>query len=334
MNLSFSIIVPIYNRPDEVEELLDSLSKQNYTKPFEVVLVEDGSTEKSDLIAYKYKEKLDIAYYYKENSGPGDSRNFGMQKAQGNYFIIFDSDCVIPPNYLSEVTQGLTAHYTDCFGGPDAAMDSFSKLQKAINYSMTSFLTTGGIRGKSEKLHKFQPRSFNMGIAKVAFEKSAGFARIHPGEDPDLTIRLWKLGFDTQLLQKAFVYHKRRISWSKFYTQVNKFGQVRPILDKWHPKTSKLTYWFPTLFSLGLLMSILFSFFNIYYFIYLYIIYFGVLFIDSSIKNKNLIVGIQSVYAALIQFIGYGYGFIKSKFKLINSNQKAEAIFPHLFFKK
>ena len=334
MKLHFSIIVPVFNRPNEVEELLDSLSKQNFSKSFEVVIIEDGSTEKSDLITDKYKDRLDISYYFKANSGPGDSRNYGMKKAKGNYFLIFDSDCVIPSQYLTEVEVGLNKHYSDCFGGPDNAMDSFTPLQKAINYSMTSFLTTGGIRGKSEKLHKFQPRSFNMGISKKAFETTNGFAQIHPGEDPDLTIRLWKAGFDTQLLPKAFVYHKRRISWSKFKTQVNKFGQVRPILDKWHPETAKLTYWFPSLFVSGFVIALVLAFFKCYIGLLAYTLYYLILFIDSSIKNKSIYIGFLSLLAVTIQFYGYGLGFIKSKIKLAFSNKNPELLFPHLFFKK
>jgi glycosyltransferase involved in cell wall biosynthesis len=334
VNLSFSIIVPVYNRPNEVEELLDSLSKQDYKESFEIVIVEDGSTERSDTIVEKYKKQLKLSYYYKTNSGPGDSRNYGMKKAKGNYFLIFDSDCVIPSQYLSEVAKGLNKYYTACFGGPDNAMASFSPLQKAINYSMTSFLTTGGIRGKSEKLHKFQPRSFNMGISKKAFETTNGFAQIHPGEDPDLTIRLWNANFKTQLLSKAFVYHKRRISWSKFKTQVNKFGQVRPILDKWHPETAKLTYWFPSLFIFGLLLALVLILFKWYIGLLLYSLYYLILFVDSSIKNKSIYIGFLSLLALTIQFYGYGIGFIKSKIKLAFSNKNPELLFPHLFFKK
>ena len=334
MNLDFSIIVPVYNRPNEVDELLDSLTKQDYADTFEIVLVEDGSTNKCDTIVAKYKDELDISYYYKANSGPGASRNYGMKRAKGNYFLIFDSDCVIPKQYLSEVAKGLSANYTACFGGSDAAMDSFSNLQKAINYSMTSFFTTGGIRGKSEKLQKFQPRSFNMGLAKEAFEATGGFAQIHPGEDPDLVLRLWVLGYKTQLINKAFVYHKRRISWSKFYTQVNKFGQVRPILDKWHPSSKKLTFWFPTFFIFGFLLSVFMAFGSFYIGLYLYLCYYLVILIDASMQNKSIIIGFMAVIATSLQFIGYGFGYISSKLKLAFTKAEAAIIFPHLFFKK
>ena len=201
----FSIIIPVYNRPDEIDELLASLSKLEFNEGFEIVIIEDGSTIKSDAIIEKYSDKLDISYFFKENTGPGDSRNFGMQNAKGDYFILFDSDCIIPKNYLNEVVKAFQINYVDCFGGPDQALDSFSDIQKAINFSMTSFLTTGGIRGGSEKINKFQPRSFNMGISKKAFQASGGFGNIHPGEDPDLSIRLWDLGFETKLFPKAYV---------------------------------------------------------------------------------------------------------------------------------
>lgn len=241
----FSLIIPVYNRPDEVDELLESLSKSDYNEAFEIVLVEDGSSIPCKEVVKTYQGKLNISYYFKPNSGPGDSRNFGMLKAVGDYFIIFDSDCIIPSNYLTEVRKELDKKYVDCFGGPDKALDSFSNIQKAINFAMTSFLTTGGIRGGSEKIGKFQPRSFNMGISKKAFEASKGFGNIHPGEDPDLSIRLWNLGFETRLFPSAFVYHKRRIDWEKFSIQVNKFGLARPILNSWYPEHNKLTFSFP-----------------------------------------------------------------------------------------
>ena len=193
----FSIIIPVYNRPDEINELLESLLQSSYKGEYEIVIVEDGSTIACEEVVAKYSNSLNISYYYKSNSGPGDSRNYGMKKAKGDYFIIFDSDCIIPDHYLSEVEKELNSNYVDCFGGPDKALKSFSNIQKAINFAMTSFLTTGGIRGGSEKISKFQPRSFNMGISKKAFLDSNGFGNIHPGEDPDLSIRLWKLGYET-----------------------------------------------------------------------------------------------------------------------------------------
>src|SRR5690606_5718482 len=201
----FSFIIPVYNRPDEINELLQTLTKQTYTSDFEVVVIEDGSTINCQSVVDEYINKLNISYYFKTNSGPGDSRNYGMRVAKGDYFIILDSDCLIPENYLVEVNTYLNNSFVDCFGGPDAAHESFSDVQKAINQTMTSVLTTGGIRGASEKLGKFQPRSFNMGISKEAFEASGGFGKIHPGEDPDLSIRLWKMNFKTALIPNAYV---------------------------------------------------------------------------------------------------------------------------------
>ena len=329
----FSIIIPVYNRPEEIEELLDSLIIQDYNKPFEIVIIEDGSAISCENIISNYSDKLSIAYFFKENSGPGDSRNFGMKRAKGDYFIIFDSDCIIPTNYLSEVELALNSDYIDCFGGPDKALDSFSDIQKAINFSMTSFLTTGGIRGGSEKIDKFQPRSFNMGISKKAFEASGGFGNIHPGEDPDLSIRLWKLGFNTKLLTQAFVYHKRRINWSKFYNQVFKFGKARPILNSWYPEFGKPTFFLPTLFIIGLDLAIIVMFFGLFYPILFYGFYFLLLFFVSSICNKSVKIGSLSLVAALIQFYGYGFGFLISfiLITILKRNPKTE--FPELFFK-
>lgn len=332
--MHFSIIIPVYNRPDEIDELLESLVCQDYDISFEIVIIEDGSTIDCKNIIEKYSEKLIISYYFKQNSGPGDSRNFGMKKATGDYFIIFDSDCIIPKNYLSEVDLALKNNFTDCFGGPDKALDSFSDVQKAINFSMTSFLTTGGIRGGSEKIDKFQPRSFNMGISKKAFEASNGFGNIHPGEDPDLSIRLWKMNFETRLIPSAYVYHKRRIDWEKFYNQVSKFGKARPILNSWYPEYSKPTFFFPTLFMIGFLLAfgvaLLFGF---YFPLMIYGIYYFLLFSLATYCNKSVKIGSLSIIAAFIQFYGYGFGFLKSFVLIQLLNKKPESEFPELFFK-
>lgn len=333
MQLQFSFIIPVYNRPDEIEELLQSFVKLHTSTNYEIVIIEDGSTITSKNVVETYKSKLNISYYFKKNSGPGDSRNFGMQHAKGNYFIILDSDCILPENYLSAVEKSLKANYVDCFGGPDAAHKSFTNLQKAINFSMTSFITTGGIRGNKKSINKFQPRSFNMGISKAAFIASKGFGRIHPGEDPDLSIRLWHLGFKTRLMPEAFVYHKRRISWHKFYKQVYKFGLVRPILNVWHPSTKKITYWFPTLFCIGFVIALTLLFFNIKWGIIAYILYFVMTFITALVVTKNGIVSILSLMAISVQFFGYGYGFLKSTFAIRVLKKNPESHFPQLFFK-
>jgi glycosyltransferase involved in cell wall biosynthesis len=331
--LSFSFIIPVYNRPEEIKELLESFKGLQANLDYEIVIVEDGSSLKSEDIINDFEGQLNIAYYYKQNSGPGDSRNFGMTHAKGNYFIILDSDVILPSNYLVEVNSFLSNRYYDCFGGPDAAHQSFSDLQKAINFAMTSFITTGGIRGGKQQIEDFQPRSFNMGLSKEAFIQTGGFGKIHPGEDPDLSLRLLKLGFKTTLIENAFVYHKRRISWSKFYKQVNKFGMVRPILNKWHPKSKSLTYWLPTFFSFGLIVAIALGLFNFMLPLYLYVFYFAVAFILALISSKSLIVAGLSLVAILVQFFGYGYGFIKSTFNIVVLGKQPEKAFPYLFFK-
>lgn len=330
----FSLIIPVYNRPDEVDELLESLSKLDYNEDYEIVIVEDGSSIKCDDVVRNYGGKLNISYYFKENSGPGNSRNYGMMKAKGDYFIIFDSDCIVPKTYLTEVSNALKQDYVDCFGGPDKALDSFSDIQKAINFAMTSFLTTGGIRGGSEKIDKFQPRSFNMGLSRKAFEASNGFGNIHPGEDPDLSIRLWELGFETRLFPKAFVYHKRRIDWEKFTVQVNKFGKARPILNSWYPQYNKLTFFFPSVFIIGFIVALVFLVFNYDLLLQLYFVYFLVLFLVSTYQNRSFKIGFLSIKAVWKQFYGYGIGFMESFLKIIILKQKPQEAFPELFFKK
>ena len=328
-----SFIIPVYNRPYEVKELLDSFVNFEEDNEFEVVIIEDGSTISSKTIIGDFRNELNISYYFKENTGPGDSRNYGMKLAKGNYFIILDSDCILPKNYLNEVIKSLNENFVDCFGGPDVAHSSFTNLQKAINFTMTSFITTGGIRGRKASVTKFQPRSFNMGISKVAFKATGGFGRIHPGEDPDLSIRLCKLNFKTKLIPEAFVYHKRRISWAKFFNQVYKFGLTRSILNTWHPETKKLTYWFPTIFSVGLLASFVLFFLGIELPLKSFGIYLVLSFVVALINTKNIIVPFLAIIAIIIQFFGYGYGFLKSTLILKLSNKSAEQLFPNLFFR-
>jgi len=314
VEFQFSIIIPVYNRPQEIDELLQSLTKQTYTKKFEVVVVEDGSENISKEIVQTYSKDLNIQYYLKNNTGAGASRNYGMLHATGNYFIIFDSDCIIPPNYLVEVENALTEKYTDAFGGADAAHESFTTIQKAINYSMTSFFTTGGIRGNKKAVDKFQPRSFNLGISKKAFEVTNGFSKMKIGEDIDLTFRLWDNNFETQFIENSFVYHKRRSTFKQFFKQTFAFGNGRPFLNKKYPGTAKITYWFPTVFSLLLLISVSLVFFGFQLFAIFFVIYFTIIFLDSLVKNKNIVVAFVSIMTTLIQFFGYGFGFLKGLF--------------------
>jgi glycosyltransferase involved in cell wall biosynthesis len=312
---SFSIIIPVYNRPNEIDELLESLIKQDFSHDFEVLIIEDGSTIKSDITVEKYKLQLNIKYFFKENTGAGASRNFGMQQALGDYFIILDSDVILPPQYLSVVKKTLENNFTDAFGGPDAAHKSFTPLQKAINYSMTAVITTGGIRGKKQAVGKFQPRSFNFGLSQKAFIETSGFSEMKNGEDIDLTFRLWNAGFETQLIEKAFVYHKRRSTIKQFFKQTFGFGTARPKLNKMYPETKKITYWFPSLFIIGINISIVLAVFGYHFLIKMYCAYFLILLFDSSFKN-GLKVGILSVLSSLTQYLGYGLGFLKSQFYL------------------
>lgn len=332
MKRNYSFIIPVFNRPQEVKELLESFLNVNFPDDFEIVLVEDGSTETSKTVVDEFSKKLSISYYFKQNSGPGDSRNFGMKQAKGNYFIILDSDCLLPPHYLTTVDSFLNSDFHHCFGGADAAHSSFTPLQKAINYVMTSFFTTGGIRGNKNSINNFEPRSFNMGISKEVFEKTGGFAKIHPGEDPDLSQRILRAGYKTTFLPNAFVYHKRRISWKKFYIQVKKFGLVRPILNKWHPSAARITFWFPTVFVFFTILSVLLFVFIAPLFIVPLLLYLLLILMDSSKKNKSIYIGFLSVIAVIVQFFGYGMAFLKSSFLINLLNKNPQKQFPSLFF--
>ncbi len=314
-----------------MKELLESLVKQTFQNNFEIIIVEDGSKISSKDIVNYFSDTLNINYFFKENSGPGIARNFGMQKASGDYYIILDSDCILPIDYLVEVDLALKNKFTDAFGGADAAHESFSTIQRAINYAMTSILTTGGIRGNKNVKSKFQPRSFNMGISKVAFEKTTGFSKQRFGEDIDLTFRLWEYGFESQFIERAYVYHKRRTNWRAFLIQTFNFGAARPVLNQMHPGSAKITYWFPSLFLLGILFAVLFFVLGRFEPLLLYALYFMFIFMHSLRLNKNMTVAFMSIFATLIQFTGYGCGFLRSFFRLIVLQKPIKHTFPRMF---
>ena len=307
----FSVIIPVYNRPDEVRDLLESLSNQT-SYDFEILLVEDGSTLPCRSVANDYSEKLDIHYYYKENEGRSIARNYGMEKASGEYFIFFDSDCVIPESYFEIVRKELDRNYADCFGGPDKAHESFSDIQKAINYSMTSFLTTGGIRGGKMQLEKFTPRTFNMGFSRKVFESVGGFREMF-SEDIDMSTRIRQAGFSIRLIRPAYVYHKRRTSLKLFCRQIYIFGMSRISLYLLYPDTLKIVYLLPAAFVLGSLAMIIASFFWPYAILPL-LFYLLAIFAVSLFSNKNLKIAALSVITSVIQLGGYGIGFMKAFF--------------------
>lgn len=327
----YSVIIPVYNRPDEVDDLLNSLTKQT-TKDFEVIIVEDGSTIPCDGIIEQYKEVLPIAYYTKPNSGPGTTRNHGAQKANGDYFIFFDSDCIIPPDYFQQVNQELKSNLVDSFGGPDTTHPTFTPIQKAISYSMTSFLTTGGIRGRKQRLDKFYPRSFNMGISKEVFDATGGFSIMRFGEDIDFSLRIIKAGFSTRLFPKAFVYHKRRTNLRQFYKQVYNSGIARINLYLLHPKSLKMVHTLPSLFVIGMILSILFSGF-VPLFSSLPLLYSILVLVHATIVNKSIRIGLLSVAAAWVQLFGYGLGFIKATWVRLIMKKGEFKAFDKTFYK-
>ena len=317
----FSVIIPVYNRPDEVRELLESLSKQTL-KDFEVLLIEDGSVNRCDTVAQEFDKDLNICYFYKENSGRSLTRNYGMERASGEYLIFFDSDCIIPERYFEIVKARLEEDYVDCFGGPDAAHTSFSNLQKAISYSMTSFFTTGGIRGGKKGMEKFTPRTFNMGFSKEVYKRVGGFKDMF-GEDIDLSLRIQKAGFHTVLIRDAFVYHKRRVSFRSFYRQVSVFGRARVDLYMLHPESLKIVHLLPAAFVLGSLILILLSFFCIWALLPL-IVYFLALFFESLVCNHSLRIAGLSVLTSIIQLGGYGIGFLSAFIKKVVFRQTGD----------
>ena len=306
----FSVIIPVYNRPAEVEDLLQSLAEQTCSD-FEVYLVEDGSTVRCDEVAARYNDRLDLHYHYKDNEGRSIARNYGIERASGDYFIFFDSDCVIPPQYFATLKAELEKEYVDCFGGPDAASDDFTDVQKAINCSMTSFLTTGGIRGGKVQLEKFVPRSFNMGYSRKVWEKVGGFREMF-SEDIDMSTRVRQAGFTTRLIRDAYVYHKRRVDLKKFARQTYVFGMSRITLKLLYPDSLKLVHCLPAVFVLGCLVLILLAIFWRWWAILPLALYVVLLWISALIKTKSLKIASIAVVSSFIQLGAYGFGFIKA----------------------
>lgn len=305
----FSIIVPVYNRPEEVKGLLESLAAQSCSD-FELVLVEDGSDIPCETVAGLYAGKIDIKYYYKANEGRSAARNYGLERATGEYFVFFDSDCVIPPGYFKSLKEALEKDYTPCFGGPDAASEDFTDLQKAINFSMTSFLTTGGIRGGKVQMEKFVPRSFNMGFAREVWEKVGGFREML-AEDLDLSIRIRKAGFSSRLIREAFVYHKRRVSLRKYAKQMYMFGTGRIGLKQIYPESLKAVHCLPALFLLGSLFLVICSFWR-WWAILPVAFYALALWTSALVSTKSVKIACLSVVTSFIQLFCYGYGFIRA----------------------
>ena len=329
--MNYSIIVPVYNRPDEVDELLESLTHQVF-RNFEVVIVEDGSDKRCDEVCNRYKDLLPLRYYYKKNSGPGNSRNFGVDYANSDYVIILDSDVVVPPHYLSAIDEELNREQCDFFGGADAAHPSFTPVQKAISYSMTSFFTTGGIRGGKKKLDKFYPRSYNMGVRRTAYQALGGFSRMRFGEDIDFSYRLIENGYKSRLFPEAWVWHKRRTDLRKFFRQVYNSGIARINLEKRHPGAMKPVHLLPMLFTLGVLLLLLLSPWCLWTLTPL-LAYALIICIHSSVVNKSLRVGLLSVPAAFTQLMGYGLGFINAWWKRCVLRQDEFQAFEKTFYK-
>ncbi|MCS6795931.1 MAG: glycosyltransferase [Raineya sp.] len=320
----FSIIIPVYNRPDELSELLQSLTEQVFDKEkirWEIIVVEDGSNHKSDKVVEQFQHLLPIRYFDRaENVGQGFTRNFAYQQAQGDYFIVFDSDCIVPPDYLQKVYDFLQKNYLDAYGGPDTAHQSFTDTQKAISYAMTSIFSTGGIRGNRKSAERFRPRSFNMGISRQVFEKTGGYIITRMGEDIEFSIRIEKNGFRVGLIPNAFVYHKRRTSFRQFAKQLHFFGRGRINISRFHPEEIKLVHFFPAFFVLFLLsIPLQFLFFKplAWVSIGLLGIYKVVIFIDALLKIKSFKIAFMSVWAVFIQLTSYGIGFLQEWWRKI-----------------
>lgn len=324
-----SVVVPVYNRPREAEELLDSLARQS-RGGFEVVLVEDGSQVDSRAVAERYAGRLDVSYYVKENGGPGPARNYGAERAKGDFLVFLDSDCIAPPSYMEAVSRAVEAGVR-AFGGPDRADERFTPMQKAVSYSMTSFFTTGGIRGGKHKLDRFIPRSFNMGVARDLFERVGGFAPMRFGEDIDLSMRIIAAGGEPRLLPEAAVCHKRRTSLRSFFRQVYFSGVARINLTKRHPGSLKAVHLLPAAFTVGSLLCLGLAFVRPAFLLPLGLAAL-VWCADSSLRNRSLRVGLLSAATSFVQLWGYGIGFLTGAWKrLVLKRTEAETYRTNFF---
>lgn len=329
--MRYSFIIPVYNRPEEVDELLDSLTRQT-NKDFEVLVIEDGSSIPCKEVVNGYVGRLDIHYHFKTNSGPGQTRNYGAERSHGEYLIILDSDCILPEGYLAAVEAELQREKADAFGGPDRAHDSFTDVQKAINYAMTSFFTTGGIRGGKKKMDKFYPRSFNMGVRAEVYKTLGGFSKMRFGEDIDFSIRIFKGGYACRLFPEAWVWHKRRTDLKKFFKQVHNSGIARINLYKKYPESLKVVHLLPALFTLGIVFLFLCSFICIWS-LSLLLLFALIICIDSALQNKSLKIGLLSIIASFIQLTGYGTGFLRAWWERCIWGKNEFAAFEKNFYK-
>lgn len=363
--MRYSFIIPVYNRPDEVDELLQSLTTQT-RRDFEVIVVEDGSQVTCEHVVKKYVQTLNVKYYSKPNSGPGQTRNYGAARSTGEYLIILDSDCVLPSGYLQAVEDELQREPADAFGGPDRAHESFTDMQKAISYSMTSFFTTGGIRGGKKKMDKFYPRSFNMGVRASVYKALGGFSKMRFGEDIDFSIRIFKGGYVCRLFPEAWVWHKRRTDLKKFFRQVHNSGIARINLYKKYPESLKLVHLLPMVFTVGVIVLCLAALTGwigsmwIFQMAHKYVyavempgiiphmevfhalswvpllpllLFCLLIFADASLHYKSIKIGLLSVAASYVQLIGYGTGFVRAWWKRCLRGQDEFSAFEKNFYK-
>ena len=331
--MKYSFIVPVYNRPDEVRELLATFVRQP-SQDYELLLIEDGSTSPCKEIADAYHAQLPtLRYYAKENGGPGQARNYGAERATGEFLVFLDSDVLLPDGYIEALGRAIAQTPTvDAFGAPDRASDSFTPVQKAINYSMTSFFTTGGIRGGNKRMDKFYPRSYNMGVRRTIFVALGGFAAMRFGEDIDLSIRIFAGDHTCLLFPDAWVYHKRRTDFRKFFRQVYNSGIARINLYKKYPASLKPVHLLPAAFTLGIALLLLGAFFTLYspLLLFLYVL---LLWIDASWQTRDIRIGLISVAAAFVQLTGYGLGFLSAWWKRCVLGQDEFTAFGQTFYK-
>jgi len=339
----YSIIIPCFNRADEVAELLESISQLKFDPAqFEIIISDDGSTDNTKKLVEQNKSKLqcDLIYLTQNNSGPGAARNHAMENANGDFFIFIDSDVTLSADWLFHIDLTLVEKKADAFGGPDSYREDFSPFLKAVNYSMTSFITTGGLRGKKgKKLARFYPRSFNMGLSRELWKKIGGFGSLRHGQDIEFSHRIIESGAQVIFIDQAVVYHKRRTNLRRFYKQVFNWGVARinlykinkKMLEPLHSIPAVLTFVAVTLLVLSLIFDLIKT-------IVLWGFSAGILIliysmIDSIRIYKSIKPALWLPLVMPAQVLGYGFGFIYNAVRRIVLDKDEKVGFKKSYYK-
>ncbi len=339
-DIFISVITPSYNRASELEHLMRSISAQSIDHNlFELIISDDGSTDDTEALINSWQEKasFSIKYISQENKGPGAARNHGLEKSIGELILFIDSDCEAHPKWIETIVDEYHKSEFDACGGPDGGKKDFTLLQKAIDYSMTSFFTTGGMRGHSEKMiSKFYPRTHNMGVKRDKYEAVGGFGNLRHGQDIEFSHRIRTSGGKIRFIKNALVYHRRRTSLRQFIKQVFNWGVARINLGKIDTAMLEPVHFLP---SLSILLS-LFIILIIYQLDWgiseIFLLFFSPLSIIcllGALNKKDLRVFPILLLVIPIQIFGYGLGFLQAYIRRFIFNEAELVGFKKNYYK-